>query len=139
QALAKNLSATLNIDKHRATNLRLSGDRLFIDFEAGEREGPFDYVVVAVPSVVMEKLTIDGTAFPYRAIGHGPAIKYFSSFERRFWIKDGLAPSSLSDQVGMTWEGTDNQMDTAAFELSLFAGGPLAQQAIDAGGDAPYF
>jgi monoamine oxidase len=138
QALAKSLAAKLSIDKQRATNIR-TGERVFIDLEGGEREGPFDYVVVAVPAVAMEKLTIDGKPFPYRAIGHGPAIKYLSGTERRFWIGEGLAPSGMSDQVGMTWEGTDNQMDTARFDLSVFAGGRTAKAAIDAGGGAAYF
>ena len=138
QALAKSLAAKLSIDRHRATNIR-TGERIYIDLDGGEREGPFDYVVVAVPSVVMVKLTIDGKPFPYRAAGHGPAVKDLSGTERRFWIAEGLAPSGMSDQVGMTWEGTDNQMDTARFDLSLFAGGRTAQAAIDAGGGAAYF
>ena len=138
QALAKNLAAKLNIDKHRATNIRI-GERIFVDLDGGEHEGPFDYAVVALPSVSMEKLTINGKPFPYRAVGHGPAVKYLSGTERRFWIGEGLAPSGMSDQFGMTWEGTDNQMDTARFDLSVFAGGRTAKAAIDAGGTAAYF
>ncbi len=87
----------------------------------------------------MEKLTIDGKRFPYRAVHHGPAVKYLSGVERRFWIAQGIAPSGMSDQLGMIWEGTDNQMDTARFDLSVFAGGRNAQAAIDAGGGAAYF
>ena len=138
QSLARHLAAHLNIDRHRAKNIR-SGPPIYIDLDNGEREGPFDYVVVAVPAVAMEKLTIDGKPFPYRAIGHGPAIKYLSGVERRFWITEGIAPSGASDQLGMVWEGTDNQMDTARFDLSVFAGGGTAQAAIDAGGSAAYF
>jgi len=138
QSLATHLAAGLNIDHHRVTNIR-TGDRLFLDLEGGEREGPFDFVVVAVPSVVMEALTIDGVRFPYGAVGHGPAVKYLSGVERRFWIADGIAPSGLSDQLGMIWEGTDNQMDTARFDISVFAGGANAKAAIDAGGGAAYF
>jgi len=92
-----------------------------------------------VPSVAMEKITIDGKPFPYRAIAHGPAVKYLSAVERRFWIPEGVAPSGMSDNLGMMWEGTDNQMDTAPFDVSVFAGGRPAQAAIDAGGGASYF
>jgi len=138
QSLARHLAAKLSIDKHRVTNIS-TGDRIFLDLEGGEREGPFDYVIVAVPSVAMEKLTIDKTAFPYRAVGHGPAVKYLSAVERRFWIPEGLAPSGMSEQLGMSWEGTDNQMDTAHYDLSVFAGGPVAQAAIDAGGGAGFW
>jgi monoamine oxidase len=138
QALATHLAAKLNINRHRVANIR-TGERLFLDLEGGEREGPFDFAVVAVPSVAMEKLTIDGRPFPYRAVGHGPAVKYLSGVERRFWIAEGIAPSGFNDQLGMIWEGTDNQMDTARFDLSVFAGGANAKAAIDAHGSAAYF
>ncbi|MEA2338220.1 MAG: monoamine oxidase, partial [Thermoanaerobaculia bacterium] len=138
QSLGKRLAAGLDLNQGRATNIR-TGDRIFIDLDGGAKEGPFDYVVVAVPSVAMEKITIDHKPFPYRAIAHGPAVKYLSAIEHRFWIAEGLAPSGTSDNLGMMWEGTDNQMDTAAFDVSVFAGGRPAQRAIDAGGGAAYF
>jgi monoamine oxidase len=138
QSLGKRLAAGLDLNQGRATNIR-TGDRIFIDLDGGAKEGPFDYVVVAVPSVAMEKITIDHKPFPYRAIAHGPAVKYLSAIEHRFWIAEGLAPSGTSDNLGMMWEGTDNQMDTAAFDVSVFAGGRPAQRAIDAGGGAGYF
>ena len=138
QALARRLAAGLDMNQGRATNIH-TGDRIFIDLDGGAKEGPYDYVVVAVPSVAMEKITIDGKPFPYRAIAHGPAVKYLSAVERRFWISEGVAPSGMSDNLGMMWEGTDNQMDTAPFDVSVFAGGRPAQHAIDAGGGAPYF
>jgi monoamine oxidase len=138
QALAPRLVAGLDLNKGRVTNIR-TGDRLFVDMEGGAHDGPFDYAIVAVPSVAMETITVDGKPFPLRAIAHGPAVKYLSGVERRFWIPQGLAPSGLSDQLGMMWEGTDNQMDTARFDVSVFAGGRPAQRAIDAGGSASYF
>ena len=138
QALARHLGETLSIDHHRAANIR-TGERIFVDLEGGEREGPFDFAIVAVQSVAMEKLKVDGAAFPLRAVGHGPAVKYLSAVERRFWIKEGLAPSGMSETLGMAWEGTDNQMDTAKFDLSVFAGGRVAQAAVDAGGTAKFW
>ena len=138
QALGRRLGAGFDLNQGRATNIH-TGDRIFIDLAGGAKEGPFDYVVVAVPSVAMEKITVDGKPFPYRAIAHGPAVKYLSAIEHRFWITEDLAPSGMSDNLGMMWEGTDNQMDTAAFDVSVFAGGRLAQRAIDAGGGASYF
>jgi monoamine oxidase len=138
QALAHRLGAGLDLNQGRATNIQ-TGDRIYIELEGGAKEGPFDFAVVAVPSVAMEKITIDGKPFPYRAIAHGPAVKYLSGVERRFWIPEGVAPSGMSDQLGMMWEGTDNQMDTAHFDVSVFAGGRPAQRAIDAGGGPSYF
>lgn len=138
QSLGRRLAAGVDLNKGRATNIR-TGDRLFIELEGGAVEGPFDYAIVAVPGVAMEKITIDGRPFPYRTIAHGPAVKYLSAVERRFWITEGLAPSGMSDQLGMMWEGTDNQMDTARFDVSVFAGGRPAQRAIDGGGGPAYF
>jgi len=45
----------------------------------------------------------------------------------------------MSDVLGMTWEGTDNQVDTAAFDLSVFAGGTAAWSAIEHRGSDSYF
>lgn len=138
QSLAQRLATGLDLNQGRAVNIK-TGDRVFIELEGGATDGPFDYAVVAVPSVAMEKIKVDGKPFPYRAIAHGPAVKYLSGVERRFWIPEGVAPSGMSDQLGMIWEGTDNQMDTARFDVSVFAGGRPAQHAIDAGGGASYF
>src|SRR5262249_10508202 len=59
----------------------------------------------------------------------------------RFWLKDRLAPSSLSDSLGMTWEGTDNQMvvNDQGIELSVFAAGPAASNALNAPDKQLYF
>ncbi|MEA2166368.1 MAG: monoamine oxidase [Thermoanaerobaculia bacterium] len=138
QSLAQRLATGLDLNQGRAVNIK-TGDRVFIELEGGATDGPFDYAVVAVPSVAMEKIKVDGRPFPYRAIAHGPAVKYLSGVERRFWIPEGVAPSGMSDQLGMIWEGTDNQMDTARFDVSVFAGGRPAQHAIEAGGGASYF
>jgi monoamine oxidase len=139
QSLARRLGAGIDLNQGRATNIRTSSERLFIELGDGAVDGPYDFAVVAVPSVAMEKITIDGKPFPYRAIAHGPAVKYLSGVEHRFWIPEGVAPSGMSDQLGMIWEGTDNQMDTARFDVSVFAGGRPAQHAIDAGGGPSYF
>jgi len=48
----------------------------------------------------MEKITIDSKPFPYRAIAHGPAVKYLSGVERRFWIPEGVAPSGCPISSG---------------------------------------
>jgi monoamine oxidase len=64
----------------------------------------------------------------------GTAVKYLSTSDTRFWLKDGLAPSCSSEQFGMLWEGTDNQMQLPGqvVELTVFAGGPLAEDALAA-------
>jgi len=59
----------------------------------------------------------------------------------RFWLQPQLAPTSVSDDLGMTWEGTDNQMVAGdqGFDLSVFAGGPCADAARNAPDKQEYF
>ncbi|HEU0300088.1 MAG TPA: FAD-dependent oxidoreductase [Longimicrobium sp.] len=98
--------------------------------------GTFDYAVFAGPLSVFPHTTVDGgRPFPWGAIQWGSACKYLAPLDRRFWIADRLAPSGMSDQAGMTWEATDNQMALPGqsgpqYCLTLFTGGPIAQQAV---------
>ena len=58
-------------------------------------------------------------------VSHGPAVKYISAVDTRFWEPDGLAPSTLWDGIGSVWEGTDNQPEQdGGFALSVYSGGP---------------
>jgi monoamine oxidase len=63
----------------------------------------------------------------------GMAVKYLSELKTRFWFGDGLSPNAMSDTIGMTWDGTDNQiqLDGQTVELSVFAGGHAAQFAVE--------
>ena len=63
----------------------------------------------------------------------GTAVKYLSEMKARFWFASGLSPNAMSDSIGITWDGTDNQLqlDDQSVELSLFAGGHAANSAID--------
>jgi monoamine oxidase len=96
-----------------------------------------DYAVLAIPPSLWppsEKSTIKlQPALPdgFR-ISMGHAVKYLSYMKTRFWFAEGLSPNAVSDRIGMTWEGTDNQMqiDDNPVELSLFAGGAAAEEAI---------
>jgi monoamine oxidase len=110
-----------------------------ITFADGGTAGPFDYVVVATSVAMWPSIGVDGGGFPYAGIDNGPAIKYLAPVETRFWIQELLAPSGIFDTLGMTWEGTDNQADTAGFDLTVFAGGAAAQAAIDHDGSDAYF
>ena len=105
----------------------------------------FDYVILAVPPTVWDSIAI--TPQHPKDIGTiqmGPASKFFSNFKERFWILepptpsgippvpgnlDGTAPSGISSDLGMIWEGTDNQTQVGDSEvvLSAFSGGPVAK------------
>jgi monoamine oxidase len=98
-----------------------------------------DYAVLAIPSnLCPPRATASLEINPALPAGYhismGTAVKYLSSLKRRFWIEKGLSPVSTSDQFGVTWEGTDNQIADSGreVELNLFAGSTVAQQAIDA-------
>jgi monoamine oxidase len=106
---------------------------------SGQTVGPFDYVIVATSVAIWPYIKVDGRPFPFLSVKHGPAIKYLAPIGKRFWIPQSLAPDGLSDVLGMIWEGTDNQADTAGFDLTVFAGGTAASNAIKGGGSDPYF
>jgi monoamine oxidase len=100
-----------------------------------------DYAILAIPPSLwpdgnQPKITIDPPLPRDYYITMGTVVKYLSPLKQRFWIKEKLAPTATSDQFGVIWEGTDNQIappDRGA-ELSLFAGGDIAQAALDAFG-----
>jgi monoamine oxidase len=137
QALAWALLGGIPVVPARVTSIDTSGG-VTIGFEDGQTAS-FDYVVVATSVERWQRITVDGNPFPYPPVQFGPAIKYLAPVDQRFWIGNGTAPSAMSDALGMTWEGTDNQADTAGFELTVFAGGTLARNAIEADGTDAYF
>jgi monoamine oxidase len=100
-----------------------------------------DYAVLAVPQPAWQSLSISPPVPAGYHITTGPAIKYLAPVSERFWLRSGQAPTSLSDDLGMTWEGTDNQMVVGGqgVELSVFAGGPPALAAMQAPDKQKYF
>jgi monoamine oxidase len=91
--------------------------------------GPYEAerVVLATPPTAWPTINPEPGA-EYR-VAMGEVVKYLSDTPRRFWIPEALSPSSTSERYGMTWEGTDNQIGYQP-ELSLFAGGPAATNAL---------
>jgi monoamine oxidase len=86
-----------------------------------------DFVVLAAPPTVWPKIRV--TPEIGLAPQMGTIVKYLSDVERRLWLTEGKNPMALDDQVGMLWEGTDNQIGGPGLELTLFAGGPAAAAA----------
>jgi len=86
----------------------------------------FDAVILAVPPSVWHKITIKPPLPSGREMGLGPAVKYISHVNGRFWIRRGMAPSAVSDELGQTWEATENQaLASRGIALTVFAGGPF--------------
>ena len=97
-----------------------------------------DYVLLAIPPSLWPasrhpQIEIKPPLPSAYYISMGKAVKYLSPLKHRFWISQKLAPSSTSSRFGVTWEGTDNQIAPPGHdvELSLFAGGSVAQEALD--------
>ena len=109
-------------------------------------EGPYGCVVLTAPHSAWHHLTVDGAPIPgeYR-MQMGNAMKFFSVLRDRFWgphadspAPSGMAAARLLDAVGQgeSWEGTDPaQTPAGPVELSVFAGGPAATEAVARLGD----
>jgi monoamine oxidase len=119
------------------SKIQILADGLSVTPEGGKPIAA-DFVVLAIPPSVWpsptSKLVIDSPIPADYYMSMGTVVKYLSRSSTRFWLEEGRAPSGASDQCGMVWEGTDNQMQTPDqdVELSLFAGGEAANAAIDA-------
>jgi monoamine oxidase len=113
-------------------------DKVVLKSAAG-KDLEFNYVVLAIPPSLWPtttspgEITITPPIPPEFRMSMGLAIKYLSDLKVRFWFGAGLSPNGMSEAIGMTWDGTDNQiqMSDQTVELSLFAGGYAAREAID--------
>lgn len=116
----------------------IRADKVVLKSQAGQ-ELEFDYVVLAIPPSLWPttsspgEITITPPIPPEFRVSMGFAVKYLSELKGRFWFGAGLSPNGMSESIGMTWDGTDNQiqMPDQTVELSLFAGGHAAKTAID--------
>lgn len=116
----------------------IRADKVVLTTAAGE-ETDFDYVVLAIPPSLWPSATSPGEIRinppipPEFRVSMGVAIKFLSELKSRFWFSAGLSPNGTSETIGLTWDGTDNQIQMAdqTVELSLFAGGHAAEAAIE--------
>jgi monoamine oxidase len=93
---------------------------------AARRRTTHDFAVLALPPSVWPALTLGGRPIPIGRIQMGRSFKYVTETRGRFWIGHDDAPSGVSDELGQTWEATDNQAGGRSIALSVFAGGPFA-------------
>jgi monoamine oxidase len=128
QQLAVELARPLKVVlSSPVTTIAIGSSNVVVKAESGDYTS--DYVVLAIPQPLWSRIKITPQVPLELHISTGSAVKYLSEVGSRFWLLRSLAPSGMSDQLGMTWEGTDNQMGSQAIELSVFAGGPLAEEA----------
>jgi monoamine oxidase len=120
------------------SSIKICTDKVVLASAAG-KELEFDYVVLAIPPSLWPtasspgEIKITPAIPPEFRMSMGVAIKYLSELKGRFWFGAGLSPNGMSDAIGMTWDGTDNQIQLPdqTVELSLFAGGRAARTAIE--------
>lgn len=122
--------------------IRIEDEGVTLEFSAsknGVTRAAFtaDYAVLAIPPSLWPaspgaKITITPDLPRDYYVTMGTAVKYLSPLKKRFWIGEGLAPTATSNQFGVTWEGTDNQIapPERPVELSLFAGADVAEEAL---------
>lgn len=120
------------------TEISISPGGVVVGF-GGKSTENYDYVVLAVPPSAWKYIKVEPEIPPDYAMGLGTVLKYFSNVDSRFWLDRSLSPSATDSVLGMTWEGTDNQIGSESFELSLFAGGPAARKAIKREGGREYY
>jgi monoamine oxidase len=97
-----------------------------------------DYAVLAVPPTVWRDIRVNGGPITTTPVQCGPAVKYLAPTQTRYWIHNRRAPSAVDTSFGAIWEGTDNQMGAGNIDVSVFAGGPLAD-AVTRGDHHTYF
>jgi monoamine oxidase len=138
ELLANHGSTVLTSTK--VTAIDLTGPA-WVTITAGGSTYQSDYAVLATPQPTWADITITPPVPGSYQIATGPAVKYLSPVSSRFWLQPHLAPTSISDDLGMTWEGTDNQMLVIGqgLDLSVFAGGPCAGAARTAPDKRAYF
>ncbi|MBD2502515.1 FAD-dependent oxidoreductase [Anabaena azotica] len=123
------------------TEIKISQNSVDVTVGSINKQYKADYVILAIPPTTWKHISISPELPANSQMSMGQAIKYLAAVNERFWIKKGLAPSSVSDGLGIIWESTDNQMATKEhdFGLNLFAGGYSASNAMTADDPVKYF
>lgn len=90
-----------------------------------------DDVVLSIPPTVWNKIKFTPDLPAALKPQMGVNLKYLAAVKKRFWKDAGLSPDSLSDgDIGMTWDGTDNQPGDDGAVLNCFSGGPSAEACL---------
>jgi monoamine oxidase len=107
------------------TRIEVRDDQATVHGATGERFTADD-VVLAVPPSVWPRIRFEPELPPELRPQMGPAVKYLSVVDRRFWESERLGSKAGTDGlVGATWEATAGQPGCGAV-LTAFSGGPAA-------------
>lgn len=84
----------------------------------------FHYAILTAPPTVWKDIAFEPRLnAASRTLLEGPAVKFLSRYDSRFWEAAKLAPSAKSDELGSVWEGTDGQLPNPEYDLTVFSGG----------------
>ena len=134
QALAEKLAENINGKVKLCspvTKIKYNGHSFKV--VTNEKQYRFDYVILATAASVWKRIHFSPS---FRQSLYkpslGPAIKYLTTVEKRFWIKEGISPNGLNDVIGEIWEATENQSfkDKQGINLIVFAGGKFTDIAL---------
>ncbi|MGZ4117366.1 MAG: flavin monoamine oxidase family protein, partial [Bacteroidia bacterium] len=146
QALADSLAAKITglsgtiLLNTAAKNISINTDNVTV-VTADGKTMTADYIILAVPPSTWSKINISPAIDKSNVMQMGIAVKYLSTMNDRFWIKNNLSPNAMSQLMGMTWEGTKNQtlQKNQEVEFTVFAGGEDAQSALNSKDKDKYF
>jgi monoamine oxidase len=94
---------------------------------AGGKTLEAEDVVLAIPPSLWNRLTFDPPPPAVLTPQMGTVIKFLAAMKGRFWQAAKLAPDSLSDDIGWTWEATNNQPGDGGACLTAFSSATVAE------------
>lgn len=94
---------------------------------AGGKTLEADDVVLAIPPSLWNRITFDPPLPAALTPQMGTVIKFLTAVKGRFWQAAHLAPDSLSDDIGWTWEATNNQPGDGGACLTAFSSAAVAE------------
>lgn len=134
QQLAEEISDELGPDKiilvTAATGIKVGSDSATVSLSDG-RQLEADDVILAVPCSTWNRIAFEPPLPAALVPQMGTNTKFLVAVKDRFWEQEQLSPRSLTDgPVSLTWEGTNNQPGDVGACLTVYAGGPMADQAM---------
>jgi len=113
-----------------ATGIKAEADKATVTLADG-RQLEADDVILAVPCSTWNRIAFEPVLPAALVPQMGTNTKFLVAVKSRFWEQEKLSPRSLTDgPISLTWEDTNNQPGNVGACLTVYAGGPQADQAM---------
>jgi monoamine oxidase len=134
QQLTEEIADELGGDKiilaTTATGIKVESASATVTLADG-RQLEADDVILAVPCSTWNRISFDPALPAGLASQMGTNTKFLVAVKDRFWEQEKLSPRSLTDgPISLTWEDTNGQPGNVGACLTVYAGGPQADQAM---------